>query len=74
MGAALVTLVTPILPYALAFAAGAMMSEALARRGFARGDATTRMARRDPACGGARAIAEPGTPGRALTVASLDLG
>ena len=57
-----------------AFAAGAMMSEALARRGFARGDATTRMARRDPACGGARAIAEPGTPGRALTVASLDLG
>jgi len=57
-----------------AFAAGAMMSEALARRGFARGDATTRMARRDPACGGARAIAEPGNPGRALTVASLDLG
>ena len=34
-----------------AFAAGALMSEALARRGFARGDATTRMARRDPACG-----------------------
>ena len=57
-----------------AFAAGALMSEALARRGFARGDATTRMARRDPACGGARAIAEPGSPDRALTVASLDLG
>ena len=57
-----------------AFAAGAMMSEALARRGFARRDTTTRMARRDPACGGARAIAEPGAPGRALTVASLDLG
>lgn len=57
-----------------AFAAGALMSEALARRGFARGDATTRMARRDPACGGARAIAEPGNPDRALTVASLDLG
>ena len=56
-----------------AFAAGALMSEALARRGFARGDATTRMARRDPACGGARAIAEPGSPDRALTVASLDL-
>lgn len=57
-----------------AFAAGALMSEALARRGFARGDATTRMARRDPECGGARAIAEPGSPDRALTVASLDLG
>ena len=57
-----------------AFAAGAMMSEALARRGFARRDTTTRMARRDPACGGARAIAEPGSPDRALTVASLDLG
>ena len=55
-------------------AAGALMADALARLGFARADATTRMARRDPTCGGARAIAVPGCPDRALTVASLDLG
>ena len=56
------------------FSAGALMSDALARFGFERGDATTRMVRRDPACGGPRAITEPGCPERALTVASLDLG
>lgn len=56
------------------FSAGALMADALARFGFERGDATTRMARRDPACGGPRAITEPGCPDRALTVASLDLG
>ena len=56
------------------FSAGALMSDALARFGFERGDATTRMARRDPACGGPRLITEPGCPERALTVASLDLG
>ena len=52
------------------FAAGALMSDALARLGFARGDVTARMARR-----GARAERRaPGKPDRALTVASLDLG
>lgn len=56
------------------FSAGALMADALARFGFERGDATTRMARRDPACSGPRAITEPGCPDRALTVASLDLG
>ena len=56
------------------FSAGALMSDALARFGFERGDATTRMARRDPACGGPHLITEPGCPERALTVASLDLG
>ena len=56
------------------FSAGALMADALARFGFERGDATTRMARRDPACGGPCAISEPGCPDRALTVASLDLG
>lgn len=56
------------------FSAGALMSDALARFGFERGDATTRMVRRDPACGGPRPITEPGCPERALTVASLDLG